>query len=88
MSTSRIVTAEDLRVFEHPWLVVEDAHVNSGPILVHLDSGIVPGDSLVVEDSYRKRKHLRALLDLKYLDMLGEDSVCSMDFRFGAGPER
>jgi cephalosporin hydroxylase len=96
---SRVIPAADLREFEHPWLVIEDAHVNISQVLDHLDSGIAPGDYLVVEDSYRKRAHLRSfiessrnsyMLDLKYLDMFGENSVCSMDSLFVAvdGPNR
>lgn len=88
-----VLPPEELAELEHPWLVVEDAHVNLRQVLAHIDSFIEPGDYLVVEDSYTKRAPLREflsearnsyLLDLAYLDMFGENSTCAIDSIFVA----
>lgn len=89
----RVLPPEELAELEHPWLVVEDAHVNLRKVLAHIDSFIEPGDYLVVEDSYSKRAPLREflgearnkyMLDLAYLDMFGENSTCAIDSIFVA----
>jgi cephalosporin hydroxylase len=90
---SAVLPPRDLAAFDHPWLVIEDAHVNVARVLAHLDSGMTAGDCLIVEDSFGKRAELRDfveasrnayLLDRKYLDMFGENSTCALDSIFVA----
>jgi cephalosporin hydroxylase len=90
---AHVLAPEELAGLEHPWLIIEDAHVNVRNVLTHLDGSIEPGDYLVVEDSYAKRPALREflreaqntyMLDLAYLDMFGENSTCAMDSIFVA----
>jgi cephalosporin hydroxylase len=72
----------------HPWLVIEDAHVNVPGVLRFFDAAFEPGDYMIVEDSLRKRpqiaEFLRSaahsyVLDAKYTDMFGENCTCAAD---------
>ncbi|MGP3937980.1 CmcI family methyltransferase [Nonomuraea sp. KM88] len=72
----------------HPWLVIEDAHVNVSGVLSFFDRVLEPGDYLVVEDSLPKRpamtEFLRSsarsyALDARYADMFGENCTCATD---------
>lgn len=72
----------------HPWLVVEDAHVNVLGVLRFFDKFFEPGDYMIVEDSMRKRSRIVEFLhssarsyalDAKYADMFGENSTCAID---------
>jgi cephalosporin hydroxylase len=72
----------------HPWLVVEDAHVNVEAVLHHFHQALKPGDYLVVEDSDVKRDDLRRFLsaypdgyrvDTRYTDYFGRNATCAND---------
>jgi len=52
------IDAEVLAKAPHPWLVIEDAHVNVKAVLTHLNRSMRSGDYLVVEDTcYDREKH-------------------------------
>ena len=52
------IDAEVLAKAPHPWLVIEDAHVNVKAVLTHLNRSMQSGDYLVVEDTaYIQEKH-------------------------------
>lgn len=52
------IDAEVLAKAPHPWLVIEDAHVNVKAVLTHLNQSMRSGDYLVVEDTcYIREKH-------------------------------
>ncbi len=66
----------------HPWLVIEDAHVNLVTVLTHLDGFIEKGDYMIVEDTYMERKYRefegfmlqrgsRYKVDTNYVDNFG-----------------
>lgn len=72
----------------HPWLVIEDAHVNVSGVLRFFDQVFGPGDYLVIEDSLPKRPEMTEFLqssvrsyalDAKYTDMFGENCTCAID---------
>ncbi|MCC9743064.1 CmcI family methyltransferase [Streptomyces sp. MNU89] len=78
----------ELSALEHPWLVVEDAHVNVRGVLAHFDTVARPGDYLVIEDSIVKRADLLAFLesagqryalDTRYTDAFGENVTSAVD---------
>lgn len=47
-----VLPAQRLRDLPHPWLIIEDCHVNTAGILDHFyDGGLEPGDYLIVEDT-------------------------------------
>jgi len=72
----------------HPWLVIEDAHVNVLEVLRHLHRHLTTGDYLVVEDSGHKRDVLAQFLDetadvyavdTRYTDFFGRNATCAAD---------
>lgn len=82
------VLGSAVRSLPHPWLVIEDAHVNIPGVLSFFDKALEPGDYLVVEDSLSKRPHLTEFLrsavrsyalDAKYADLFGENCTCAID---------
>ncbi len=75
-----------LRRAPHPWLVIEDAHVNVHDVLAHLGEYLVAGDYLFVEDSGAKRDALDQFLaprrgqyrvDTRYTDFFGRNATCA-----------
>jgi cephalosporin hydroxylase len=80
-----------LGALPHPWLVVEDAHMNVEAVLNHFHPLLKQGDYLVVEDSEIKRDDLRRFLarhpncyhvDTKYTDFFGRNATCALDSIF------
>ena len=69
----------------HPWLIIEDAHVNVKGVLENFDPCLVSGDYLIVEDSNEKVEDLSAFLagkerykvDSYYCDFFGQNVTCS-----------
>ena len=77
--------------FGHPWLVVEDAHVNVGGVLRHLHQQMRGGDYLIVEDSAIKAEALARFLvetrdayrlDTRYSDFFGRNATAARDAIF------
>jgi cephalosporin hydroxylase len=71
----------------HPWLVIEDAHVNVAAVLTRMDRFMHAGDYLIVEDSLPKRDVLAAFLatcpayrvDTRYTDYFGRNATAAAD---------
>jgi cephalosporin hydroxylase len=72
----------------HPWLVVEDAHVNVAGVLSCLDRHIKRGDYLYIEDSREKVAAIglflttraeRYKVDTRYTDFFGWNATCAPD---------
>jgi len=78
---------EELRAHPHPWLVVEDAHVNIGGVLAHFDLAMLKGDYFIIEDIDSERELGRFLLDrpnrykvdARYTDFFGHNATCAPD---------
>jgi cephalosporin hydroxylase len=77
-----------LRERAHPWLLIEDAHVNVYGVLRHFHPFIKPGDYVVVEDSGAKHEAIGAFLrerrgcykvDTYYTDFFGRNVTCAQD---------
>ncbi len=75
----------------HPWLVVEDAHVNVAGVLAHFHPFLAAGDMLYVEDSLSKRADLARFVsefpgaykvDTRYTDFFGRNATCAVDSIF------
>jgi|CXWL01.1.fsa_nt_gi cephalosporin hydroxylase len=85
----RTVFDEDfLRDAPHPWLVIEDAHVNVSGVLSHFHPYVEPGDYVVVEDSAGKQEDIRRFLeqgphgykvDTYFTDFFGRNATCAQD---------
>lgn len=78
----------DPEFWPHPWLVIEDAHVNVSGILSYFDGFLQSGDYIVVEDSPKKTnaigkflldKRGRYRVDSKYTDMFGHNATTCFD---------
>jgi cephalosporin hydroxylase len=75
----------DYTVLPHPWLIVEDSHVNVFGVLEFLNTFSSEGDYFYVEDiDFRKRIDLEKFLkldnfklDLKYLNYFGKNMTCA-----------
>jgi len=87
-SPASLFPAEVLRDAPHPWIVIEDAHVNVAEVLRHIDRYMRAGDYLFVEDSRGKVDDLRGLLsatdnsysvDTRYTDFFGRNATCAPD---------
>ena len=77
-----------LRNAAHPWLIIEDAHVNVYGVLSCFHPYIVPGDYVVVEDSAGKQEDIgrfleeqpgRYKVDTHYTDFFGRNVTCAPD---------
>ena len=75
----------------HPWLVIEDAHVNVAGVLDHFHARLQPNDYLIVEDSLQKRREIGAFMDkypgaydvdTRYTDFFGRNATCAVDSIF------
>ena len=74
-----------LRTLPHPWLVIEDAHVNVYGVLAHFDRQMRRGDYVVAEDlALHRGKYLEVkrfaidrgyLVDTFYTDMFGYNAT-------------
>lgn len=80
------MTESFLSELPHPWLVIEDAHVNVTNVLSHFACYMSTDDYLVVEDSGRKQadvadflsdKAKQFVVDTKYCDFFGRNMTCS-----------
>jgi cephalosporin hydroxylase len=71
-----------LRGLPHPWLVIEDAHVNIREVLRHFDRHLVAGDYLAVEDTFAPAYYIpfrkfavaasgRYRVDTRFTDLFG-----------------
>ena len=77
-----------LRNAPHPWMLVEDAHVNVHGVLSHFHSYVKQGDYVVVEDSAGKQDEIGRFLeqephcykvDTYYTDFFGRNVTCAQD---------
>jgi cephalosporin hydroxylase len=82
---------EILQNAPHPWLAIEDAHINVEAVLNTFHAFLIPDDYLVVEDSEVKREALRAFIgahpgaykvDTRYTDYFGRNATCAEDSIF------
>jgi cephalosporin hydroxylase len=84
-------TEGQLAQMVHPWLVVEDAHVNLLGVLEFFDNHLQSGDYFVVEDSPIKENDIGKFMltrsalypvDTRFTDFFGQNATCSVDSIF------
>tara|TARA_Y100001937_G_scaffold119146_1_gene174437 strand:- start:1171 stop:1905 length:735 start_codon:yes stop_codon:yes gene_type:complete len=71
----------------HPWLVIEDCHVNLNGILKHFDNSMISGDYFVIEDMSAKKEKVvtefledeKYLIDTRYTDFFGFNNCSFAD---------
>ena len=68
----------------HPWLIIEDAHVNVNAIMAYFDLHMNKKDYMIIEDT-RGRAQTRLkipntlFIDTYYCDYFGRNATCSMN---------
>jgi len=72
----------DYNTLKHPWLVLEDVHVNVTPVLNYFSDKMVEGDMMIVEDSNDKQHDIFSLphkfkVDTKFTDYFGFNNTSS-----------
>jgi cephalosporin hydroxylase len=84
----RVFDEGTLAAAAHPWLLIEDAHVNVFGVLDFFHPRLAPGDYVVVEDSDGKRDEIARFLarypqcyavDTYYTDFFGRNATCAPD---------
>jgi len=90
-SLHAVFPRELLAAAPHPWLLVEDAHVDVGGVLSYFHPFFVPGDYLVIEDSGPKQEEIGRFLaahpgcyklDSRYTDFFGRNATSAGDSIF------
>ena len=81
-----------LEELPHPWIVIEDAHVNLQGVINHFTPYLRVGDYLIIEDSrvdkmdilqkWANKNSNRFKVDTKYTDFYGRNATCSPDSIF------
>ena len=76
----------------HPWIVIEDAHVNLQGVINHFTPYLRVGDYLIIEDSrvdkmdilqkWASENSKKFKVDTKYTDFYGRNATCSPDSIF------
>ena len=83
-----VLDVELLKELPHPWLVIEDAHVNVYEVLSYFDTFLKSGDYLIIEDSIDKKEEISRFtehhkenykVDTQYCDFFGHNMTCSID---------
>lgn len=87
-SIGNVFHEEFLQGAPHPWLVIEDAHVNVYGVLNHFHPHVAQGDYVIVEDSAGKQDDIGRFLgqaqgcykvDTRYTDFFGRNVTCAQD---------
>jgi len=81
-----------LHELPHPWIIIEDAHVNLLGVINHFTPYLRAGDYLIIEDSRVEKTDIlrkwasinskRFKVDTKYTDFYGRNATCSPDSIF------
>ena len=88
---SSVLSEAEVADLPHPWLVVEDAHVNVRGVLEAFDSYLAKGDYVVVEDSWMNERDISEFLegrlesyrvDTALTDFFGRNVTCAQDSIF------
>ena len=87
--------AQTFENLPHPWLFIEDAHVNVDEVLKYFTGFSRPGDYFYIEDTALKQPEIEKwiktngknfLLDTKYLDFFGPNNCCAANGIFKLFP--
>lgn len=76
-----------LREQPHPWIVIEDSHVNILGILDYLHAPFHTGDYIIIEDvdaedllvDFLSKHRERYRIDARYTDFFGHNATCAAD---------
>ena len=68
----------------HPWIIIEDAHVNVNEVITYFENHMHKGDYLIIEDSWGKKgSNLKVpntlYVDAYYCDYFGVNATSAMN---------
>ena len=68
----------------HPWLIVEDAHVNVNEVITYFEQHMHTGDYMIIEDSWGKKGSKLEIpntlqVDAYYCDYFGLNATSAMN---------
>tara|TARA_A100001011_G_C14307267_1_gene843726 strand:- start:2165 stop:2881 length:717 start_codon:yes stop_codon:yes gene_type:complete len=69
-------------ILPHPWLIIEDSHININGIVKHFEKYMQPKDYLVVEDTRSQNGiNLKSnlMVDTYYCDYFGRNATCCIN---------
>ena len=77
-------TLFDVTTLPHPWLIVEDAHINVNEVMKYFAKHMYRGDYIIVEDSRSKMQSTlqvpnALLVDTYYCDYFGRNATSSVN---------
>ena len=81
---SKQISDFDTKNLPHPWLIVEDAHVNVNEIITYFEQHMHTGDYLIIEDSWGKKGSTLRIpntlqVDAYYCDYFGINATSAMN---------
>ena len=81
---SRQISTFDTENLPHPWLILEDAHVEVNKIITYFEKHMHTGDYIIIEDSRGKKGSTleipdTLLVDAYYCDYFGLNATSAMN---------
>ena len=83
-NSKEIHSVFDVKNLPHPWLIVEDAHVEMNKIMEYFTKHMHTGDYIIIEDSRSKMQSILKvpsdlLVDTYYCDYFGRNATCAVN---------
>ena len=83
-NSEEIDSAFDIKNLPHPWIIIEDAHVNVNEVITYFENHMHKGDYLIIEDSWGKKgSNLEVpntlYVDAYYCDYFGVNATSAMN---------
>ena len=81
---SREISDFDTEMLPHPWLILEDAHIEVNKVMEYFEEHMLAGDYMIIEDTRGKKgSALRVpstlLVDAYYCDYFGRNATSAMN---------
>ena len=83
-NSEEIDSAFDVKHLPHPWIILEDAHVNVNEVITYFEKHMHRGDYLIIEDSRGKPQTKLEVpntlyVDAYYCDYFGINATSAMN---------
>ena len=74
----------DVKNLPHPWIILEDAHIEMNKIMEYFTKHMHTGDYIIIEDSRSKMQSILKvpsdlLVDTYYCDYFGRNATCAVN---------
>ena len=82
--SEKISTMFDVKVLPHPWIIIEDAHINVNEVMEYFEKHIHREDYIIIEDTRGKKGSTlevpsTLLVDAYYCDYFGRNATSSVN---------